>query len=101
MGPSQFAFARMLPEKWAWSGSLVKRRDMPDNGMSAKGWGERLAAQLPGLYSELEQARAHLARWNSLGKRLRGTRDERWKRVRKQRAEAVTKLEKSIRKLRG
>jgi hypothetical protein len=60
---------------------------MAAKGTSAKG-SDELAAQLRGLYSELKQAKAHLARWNSLGKHLRGTRDEGWKRVKSQREAA-------------
>jgi len=56
---------------------------MAAKGMSAKD-SDKLAAQLRGLCSELKQAKAHLARWNSLGKRFRGTRDEGWNRVKKE-----------------
>jgi hypothetical protein len=69
---------------------------MAAKGMSAKG-SDELAAQLRGLYSELKRAKAHLARWNSLGKRFRGTRDEGWKRVKRQREAA----EMLIRKVEG
>ena len=52
--------------------------------MSAKD-SDELAAQLRGLCSELKQAKAHLARWNSLGKLFCGTRDEGWETVKRQR----------------